>query len=210
MKVDKSNSIGVNKSLRLRVLIDVRKPLKEEVDLKLRGGVTEKVEVQYEKRPVFCYFCGKLGHGEKDCDDNPCPNPRDYKFSEKLRASPWIVNKGIGGMDRKEGSTCARKLFVVKKKQAPDEDFTKDEERVHVVVEKLGRVSLSMETPVNEGSIVSTEKERESTTRLAGIEDTTQVANTLEQPFLALSFFVGSDSKNGRKFRRIKRPIACE
>lgn len=39
IKVDKSDVIGINKSLRLRVMVDVREPLKKEVSLTMRGGV---------------------------------------------------------------------------------------------------------------------------------------------------------------------------
>lgn len=38
MAVDKSDVVGINKSLRVRTMIDLREPLKKEITLKLRGG----------------------------------------------------------------------------------------------------------------------------------------------------------------------------
>lgn len=112
VKMDRSDVIGVNKSMRIRVMVDVRKPLKKDVEMKLRGGVTERVRVKYKKLPVFCYVCGKLGHGEKDCEVISSPIARDFCFSETMRASPWQANKGDSSEDPKEGISCARKLFV--------------------------------------------------------------------------------------------------
>lgn len=114
MKVDQSDIVGINKSLRVRVMIEVKKPLKDKIEIKMHGGVMQKVEVRYEKLPVFCYVCSKLEHEEKDCEAISSHKSHDYKFSEKLRASPWIVNKGEGNVSREEGKSCASNLFVIK------------------------------------------------------------------------------------------------
>ncbi|XP_021864582.1 uncharacterized protein [Spinacia oleracea] len=208
MKVDQSDIVGINKSLRIRVMIDVQKPLKDEIEIKMRGAIVEKVEVWYKKLPIFCYVCGKLGHGEKDCESISSPTTRDYKFSEKLRASPWIVNKGDGKEYRREGKTCARNLFVIKKKNDPPNTAVELEKRVDLVVEKFGSVKLDAEKAhekVNEENCDS---------RVEGIgsdalQETTR-NNVVVQAGNMLSFNIGSNSNCGRKFRRVKRAAVKE
>lgn len=94
MAVDKTDIIGINKSLHIRVLIDLRKPLMKEVSLKMLGGIIERFPVKYGKLSLFCYVCGCLGHGEKDCEEAIHTTNPKKKFSDKSRASPWQVNKG--------------------------------------------------------------------------------------------------------------------
>ncbi|XP_021858913.2 uncharacterized protein [Spinacia oleracea] len=210
MKVDKSDIVGINKSLRIRVSIDVRKPLKEEIDLKLRGGVLEKVQVKYEKLQVFCYFCGKLGHGEKDCEANSDPRQQDYMYIEKLRASPWIVNKGLGNKDRREEKSCARKLFVTKQKPPHKEVDKEAEKGVELVVEKLGGVSLSLEKGV--ANIHQEKSVKEGERNSAAMDNRTEATATDSQLVEGnpLSFHIGSSVPGGRKFRRVKRSDAKE
>lgn len=64
---DKNKTSGLEKSMRIRVLIDVRKTIKKCINLKMRGGFSSWVTVKYERISLFCCFCGRLGHGTKDC-----------------------------------------------------------------------------------------------------------------------------------------------
>lgn len=73
------------------MVVDVRVPLKEHLKLKFRGGKSIKIPVKYERLPLFCYVCGRIGHGDRDCDENNGDKSPKKKYSNKLRASPWKV-----------------------------------------------------------------------------------------------------------------------
>ncbi|CAO2832292.1 unnamed protein product [Amaranthus hypochondriacus] len=91
--------------MRIRVLIDVRKPLKEHINLKMRGGCSNRVSVKYEKIPLFCFHCGKLGHGTKDCEDFHGEGSPTKNFNGSLKASPWrLVLEQVIGDGGNEGA----------------------------------------------------------------------------------------------------------
>uniref|UniRef100_A0A803N1T2 CCHC-type domain-containing protein n=1 Tax=Chenopodium quinoa TaxID=63459 RepID=A0A803N1T2_CHEQI len=123
LAMDKSDVIGINKSFRICVLIDVNKSLTNMVELKTgRGPIA--VHTKYEKLHVFCYICGLLGHGEKDCDDNVITR----KFSEKLWVStPWKATKNEVVSDEGELSNAVRRLFITKN---PKENAAEGNKRV--------------------------------------------------------------------------------
>lgn len=58
-KIDDSGSGGIDKSIRIRIMIDIRKPLIQHVTLSLRGGVEESFDVKYEKLPRLLFFLWK-------------------------------------------------------------------------------------------------------------------------------------------------------
>ena len=62
-----SRGFSLGKYLRLRVSIDISKPLCR--GRVVRMGATEKdwVDFRYERLPIFCYWCGKLDHDDRDC-----------------------------------------------------------------------------------------------------------------------------------------------
>lgn len=65
---DPNNFMGVWRNyMRLRVSIDVRKPLKRRLRLKKEGGEWFWVEFKYERLNTFCFICGLLGHTKKLC-----------------------------------------------------------------------------------------------------------------------------------------------
>uniref|UniRef100_A0A803MKN4 CCHC-type domain-containing protein n=1 Tax=Chenopodium quinoa TaxID=63459 RepID=A0A803MKN4_CHEQI len=122
VKLDNDARVGIDKSIRIRVLVDVRKPLAKHVKLKLRGGLEELFEVKYERPPLFCFCCGLMGHGMKDCEvyretENPV-----ISYGAWMKASPW--KSAVGGNEEGAGvdnQKTARALFVTKpKKQAPN------------------------------------------------------------------------------------------
>ncbi|XP_010672836.2 uncharacterized protein LOC104889341 [Beta vulgaris subsp. vulgaris] len=60
---------------RVRVMMDVAQPLCRYQEIKGKDGRVFRVDVAYERLPFFCFLCGTIGHGEKECvnvdDDEP-------------------------------------------------------------------------------------------------------------------------------------------
>ena len=54
--------------LRVRVKIDILKPLSWGRKITLDDGSMGWVSFKYERLPNICYWCGCLTHGDKDCD----------------------------------------------------------------------------------------------------------------------------------------------
>jgi hypothetical protein len=75
---------------RVKVQLDVRKPLKTFVTL-VRAGKREIFWVKYEKLPNWCQVCGHLGHEYKDHGDGL--HPPDALVFKNLRAS-WSIRDG--------------------------------------------------------------------------------------------------------------------
>lgn len=120
IKADMSGSVGIDKSIRLRIGVDVRKPLIQKIKVKMRGGDEEFFEVKYEKPPIFCFFCGLMGHGVKDCLE--CRDEEDpyEKYGGWLKASPWKrVSDGWTRGRSEMPSTCARSLFITRARKTP-------------------------------------------------------------------------------------------
>lgn len=42
-----------------------------------------------EKPPLFCFYCGKVSHGVKDCDDFRDEEDPQLCYGGWLKASPW-------------------------------------------------------------------------------------------------------------------------
>ena len=54
--------------LRVRVEVDVSKPLYRGRRVVLDDDEEVWVSFSYEKLPNFCYWCGMVSHDDKDCD----------------------------------------------------------------------------------------------------------------------------------------------
>ncbi|KAL2901506.1 Transcriptional repressor NrdR [Bienertia sinuspersici] len=132
--MDTLDAVGINKSLKIRVNVDVTKPLQNYVSIRMKQGVME-FPIKYEKLPVFCYVYGLLGHRENDCDNGQVTR----RFSEKLRVStPWKATK-VNDIFDDGAESSARKLFVTKKPVTPEEV----NKSIGEVANKLLGVSLS-------------------------------------------------------------------
>jgi hypothetical protein len=84
---EKNNSNFLSTYMRIRVLVDVRRPLMRMKKIKVKGN-SHEVKFKYEKLGTFCYYCGMLGHIEDFCK-SLFSNPDDdgvRLWSSDLRA----------------------------------------------------------------------------------------------------------------------------
>lgn len=69
LEYDKKNNVGVgSRYMRIKVRIDVRKPLKRGKVIKKSGSEGKLEKLKYERLGVFCYICGITGHAEQSCE----------------------------------------------------------------------------------------------------------------------------------------------
>jgi len=103
LTIDEACIKGWTKSLRAKVLMDLREPFIDEITLDKDNGQVASLPVKYERLPNICYYCRRVGHVERDCEvkDEDEEGGNTYGFGEWMRASPWKAGK--------EGSQIADK-----------------------------------------------------------------------------------------------------
>lgn len=80
-----SNGVGWGRYLKIRVTLDLTKPLERGRALQFEGK-SIWVNFRYEQLPIFCFNCGRIIHGGKGC---PVPQSRRMNHAEELK--PWGV-----------------------------------------------------------------------------------------------------------------------
>ncbi|KAL0284221.1 UNVERIFIED_CONTAM: hypothetical protein Sangu_2841200 [Sesamum angustifolium] len=88
----KSDSQRWNRALRIRVEIDVNKPLRDRFVLKKPDGSSILIEIRYERLGEYCYVCGVIGHKLDLCPKtNQNPNPHNFSFGPWLKAENVLI-----------------------------------------------------------------------------------------------------------------------
>lgn len=54
--------------MKLKVRIDVTRPLKQDWKVRARNGEWVSVVFKYERLGTFCFACGVLGHTDRTCE----------------------------------------------------------------------------------------------------------------------------------------------
>ncbi|KAL8128213.1 hypothetical protein AgCh_014971 [Apium graveolens] len=120
IKSDPANIDGPWKQYaRIRVTLDVEKPIKRRMKLKRDGNAWSWINFKYERLGTFCFVCGRIGHSERDCNvvyANP-DKVVDRAYGPWLRApsknasvnagSRWLRNVADG----QKSWTCAGSSF---------------------------------------------------------------------------------------------------
>nr|POE70498.1 uncharacterized protein CFP56_22898 [Quercus suber] len=89
---DPENDGSGGEFLRVRLTMDITKPLPRCSKLRSEGKQLGLVGIKYERLPNFCYWCGRVTHGERDCEVWLCGKGKlrreDQQYGEWLRADP--------------------------------------------------------------------------------------------------------------------------
>lgn len=85
---DKSNNSWGN-SIRVRVKIDISKPLRRGFMFKIKESSEECwISIRYERLPDLCFYCGRIGHTEKECTEmknGDKAKEREFEFGSWLK-----------------------------------------------------------------------------------------------------------------------------
>lgn len=54
--------------LRVRIKLDISQPLQRCCKLWNEGKLVGWVGLKYMRLPNFCYWCGQVGHGDRECE----------------------------------------------------------------------------------------------------------------------------------------------
>lgn len=96
----------MGKYLRLRLNIDISKPLCRGRVVSMAGNEKGWVDFRYERLPIFCFWCGKLDH-----DDRDYPLWIESKESlviEERQFGPWLRAE-LGRLQRPQVAEANRK-----------------------------------------------------------------------------------------------------
>ncbi|XP_050217735.1 uncharacterized protein LOC126668590 [Mercurialis annua] len=90
MEVREEDLESWGKHVRVRIMVDITRPLKRGVMVRNNRGEKVWVFFRFEKLPNYCYWCGMLGHIHDDCEIMPEDiEAKDWPYSPALRASPF-------------------------------------------------------------------------------------------------------------------------
>lgn len=83
--------------IRVRVLIDIMKPLCRGRLITLEDGTEHWVSFKYERLTNLCYWCGCLTHDDRDCevwiDSEGSLKLEDQQLGPWLRALPFVASR---------------------------------------------------------------------------------------------------------------------
>lgn len=105
--------------INVQVEIELAKPLLRGTKLKSKQRKT-CIEFKYEQLPIFCYYCGRMGHNEQMCSIRKRDVENNYVLTEQfggwLRAggkrNEWRGSRGGRG-DEKDVASDRRGLATI-------------------------------------------------------------------------------------------------
>lgn len=155
--IDKESLKGISRSVRLRVTLDLKKPMKRGTKIKFGDSGPCWLPVTYERLPSFCYWCGKLGHSCKDCSSMHEKEDRkeeidmeNLPYGDWMRASPIKSARVMDDRDGDSRDIIRKSLFsqVRNTKSVDIAETSKDNinttEQITELLEGFQNVEVSM------------------------------------------------------------------
>ncbi|KAK9983880.1 hypothetical protein SO802_033405 [Lithocarpus litseifolius] len=87
----KNRKDNISMFMRVQVALPISKPIRRGGFIVGSDGVKSWVSFKYERLPIFCHYCGLLGHDLKHCAAHYAVEKKggrvDYQYGDFLRAS---------------------------------------------------------------------------------------------------------------------------
>jgi hypothetical protein len=127
--------IGWGEFLRVRILIDLTKPLARGRMLKFQGK-TKWIPFQYERLPKFCFNCGVIIHGRTGCSNRSTMKqqvqPAQFGLWMRAPSPPRRNERGQGRNASRKGSFFPEQTGF----EAPNRDRRQDESFLGMAAEQ--------------------------------------------------------------------------
>lgn len=127
-----SNFVGVWRDfLRVRVTVNVTKPLKRRMKIRKAGDEWFWINFKYENVPTFCFICGLLGHSDKFCSTLFVTKEEDVvrPYGDWMRApfrrqvkpigAKWLRSGAEGGDRKIHGGSNPNQFREAERNQDP-------------------------------------------------------------------------------------------
>ncbi|KAK5802896.1 hypothetical protein PVK06_030525 [Gossypium arboreum] len=124
---------GWTEFIRIKVTIDILKPLRRVVRIADKDGGEKIGVIKYERLPNFCYVCGLIGHTLKTCNNN-----------KGVRSKPQVNEKNEESLTNSR-EECEQHGAKRKEKACEEESMSTSplERKVHKTVrDGLGRFKI--------------------------------------------------------------------
>lgn len=97
-EIDKTTLGGISRSVRIRVNLDLTKPIKRGTKIRIGSAQPCWIPITYERLSSFCYWCGRLGHTSKDCEG-------EWRGNYRGGHAVWGMDESFTNEDH---SSCTR------------------------------------------------------------------------------------------------------
>lgn len=187
---DVEEDLGWGDNIRIRVKIDISKPLRrgfmlKDEDLNAKCWIT----IRYERLPDFCFKCGRIGHGARECkhEDVERMSSRD-----KFEFGAWLKFQGYFRGSRNQSPPVNDEPTDLNGSTQPDIDKPVDVGNGDgLLLENFVVREASEVRSVDEGAAGDWKVEQvhsnDSTLKEIMEEDGTQSQNNAEEQFLVTS-----------------------
>lgn len=113
--------------VRIRVLVEINKPLKRVVTLNVEGEGKKRLFIKYEKVPFFCKRCGLIGHNHEECGDGVW-GTKDLQYGDFMLAvrrltTPFPEARPFAGRGRGSWPGRGAPQFTARKRNSLEADL---------------------------------------------------------------------------------------